>query len=339
MPKSISRRSGTALAAIGLLVLAGAFGRAGAQVADVVTFAVPPEGSSGYLMVSAFSKVVSEKTPIKKVVFQTFGGAAGWPARMHTGEVNFGAHCGFQSVQEAYFGHGPFEKVGRQKNVRTLATGYGLPYGYNVMDTAITSFQQLKGKTIFVQMTHSDQRIATEVLAKEAGLQLGKDLKVIPIRSPQEGIQGLLTGRADGLAYGLVPGLTEVQRGRGLHTIPIPDAMLDKVLAAAPVWGTVEIRAGQPPLKPEKPVKTLQIQCGLAAGAQTNADTVYQMTKAIFDNLPAWTSVHPLARQWSLTKAVQINVAPYHEGAIRYYKEKGAWTPALEAKQKELLAK
>jgi uncharacterized protein len=335
IPRSMSRCSAAALAAAGLLALTGVE-RAGAEV---VTFAVPPEGSSGYLMVSAFSKVVTEKTPISKVVFQTFGGAAGWPARMQTGEVNFGAHCGFQSVQEAYFGEGPFEKLGRQKNVRTLATGYGLPYGYNVMDPGITSIQQLKGKTIFVQMTHSDQRIATEVLAKEAGLQLGKNLKVIPIRSPQEGIQGLLTGRADGLAYGLVPGLTEVQRSRGLHTIPIPDAMLDKVIEAAPVWGTVEIRAGQPPLKPEKPVRTLQIQCGLAAGAQTSAETVYQMTKAVFDNLAAWTDVHPLAKQWSLKKALQINVAPYHDGAVRYYKEKGVWTPALEAKQKELLAK
>ena len=339
MPTSRSRRGAAVLAAAGLIALAGAVGRANAQVPDVVTFAVPPEGSSGYLMVSAFSKVVTEKTPIKKVVFQTFGGAAGWPARMHTGEVNFGAHCGFQSVQEAYFGRGPFEKIGRQKNVRTLATGYGLPYGINMIDPAITTVQQLKGKTIFVQMTDSDQRIAMEVLAKETGLPLGKDLKIIPIRSPQEGIQGLLTGRADGLAYGLVPGLTEVQRARGLHTIPISDALLDKVLAAAPVWGTVDIRAGQPPLKPEKPVRTLQIQCGLAAGVQTNADTVYQMTKAVFDNLPAWNSVHPLARQWSVQKAVQINVAPYHDGAVRYFKEKGVWTPALEAKQQELLAK
>lgn len=325
-------RFGAALVAMGL---AAGSDRANAQV---VTFAVPPEGSSGYLFVSAFSKVVTDKTPITKVVFQTFGGAAGWPARMQTGEVNFGAHCGFQLVREAYFGEGPFAKMGRQRNVRNLATGYGLAYGINMMDPKIETVQQLKGKTIFVQMTHSDQRIAIEVVAKAAGLEIGKDLKVIPVRSPQESIQGLLTGRADGVMYGLIPGLTEVQRSRGLHTIPIPDPMLDKVLEAAPVWGTTDIRPGQPPLKPEKPVRTLEIQCGLAAGQQTDAETVYQMTKAVFDNLPAWSGVHPLGRQWSLKKAVQINVAPYHDGAVRYYKEKGVWTAELEAKQKALLA-
>ena len=327
----------TVLATAATLMIAGA--SASDQVAKVITFAVTPEGTSGYLMASAFSKVITEKTPIKKVVFETFGGAAGWPARMQTGEVNFAEHCGFQQVHEAYSGLGPFKKLGPQHNVRNLATGYGLAFGINVMDDNIKTVQDLKGKTLFVQTTHTDQKIAMEVIAKEAGLTIGKDLKIISVRSPQESIQGLLTGRADGMVYGLVPGLTEVQRSRGLHTIPVPDKILEKVIEAAPVWGTVDIRAGQPPLKPEHPVHTLQILCGTAAGEQTNADTVYQVTKAIFDNLPEWTTVHPLAKQWSLKKATQINVAPYHEGAIRYYKEKGVWTPALEAKQKALLAK
>jgi TRAP transporter TAXI family solute receptor len=336
--KSRSRLGVAMLTTAAALVVVGG-GHSIAEVAKVITFAVTPEGTSGYLMASAFSKAITDKSPIKKVVFQTFGGAAGWPARMQTGEVNFAQHCGFQQVHEAYYGLGPFKKLGRQLNVRTLATGYGLAFGINVIDPNIKTVQQLKGKTLFAQLTHTDQRIAVEVTAKDAGLTIGKDLKIIPVRSPQEAIQGLLTGRADGMVYGIVPGLTEVQRSRGLHTLPIPDKTLDHVLEAAPVWGTVAIKAGQPPLRPEQPVRTLQIQCGTAAGEKTDADTVYQVTKAIFDNLPDWTGVHPLARQWSLKKALQINVAPYHEGAIRYYKEKGVWTAAMDAKQKALLEK
>jgi uncharacterized protein len=332
-------RLGAAIVAAAATLMIGGAHAAAAPVPKVVTFAVTPEGTSGYLMASAFSKVITEKTPIKKVVFETFGGAAGWPARMQTGEVNFAEHCGFQQVHEAYFGLGPFKSLGPQRNVRNLATGYGLAFGINMIDPGITTVQQLKGKTIFVQSVHTDQRIAIEVIAKAAGLEIGKDLKIISVRSPQESIQGLLTGRADGMMFGLIPGLTEVQQARGLHTISIPEKILDQVLEAAPVWGTVTIRPGQPPLKPDKPVRTLQIMCGTAAGAQNSDQTVYDVTKAIFDNLPEWTSVHPLAKQWSLKTATQVFVAPYHDGAIRYYKEKGVWTPALEAKQQALLAK
>lgn len=31
-------------------------------------------------------------------------------------------------------------------------------------------------------------------------------------------------------------------------------------------------------------------------------------------------------------------VVPFHEGAVRFYKEAGLWTSKLEAKQKELLS-
>ena len=46
-----------ALAAVAAVTVA-APDRTLAEVANVITFAVPPEGSSGYLMVSAFGKVV-----------------------------------------------------------------------------------------------------------------------------------------------------------------------------------------------------------------------------------------------------------------------------------------
>jgi len=330
-------RSLPAAAVVAAALLAAAGPQAAAQ--DVVTFAVPPEGTSGYLIASAMGKVITDKTPVKKIVMQTFGGAAGWPARMQSGEIDFGAHCGFKPIQEAYVGEGAFEKAGKMPNVMNLATGHGLPYGMHVSDPNIKSIGQLKGKTIFVQTVHRDQLVAAQVMAKVAGLAYDKDLKIISARSPQEATQGVMTGKADGLMYALIPGLAELQQSKGLHTLPMSDEMMKQIVEAEPVWGATVIKAGTPPLKPEQDVPTIEIGCGLAAGAKTNAETVYQVTKAIFDNLPEWNSVHPIAKQWTLARATQVFVAPYHPGAIRYYKEKGVWTDALEAKQQAFLAK
>lgn len=339
LAKNSARYFALPLAVAVLTLVTAGQDRAQAQIKDIVTAAVPPEGSTGYLLTAAISKAVNEHTPIKRVVLQTFGGAAGWPARMQTGEVNFGSHCGFKLVEEAYYGHGPFEKMGRQKNVLNMVSGHGLPFAMSVTDSSIKTLEDLKGKSIFAFMAHADQRVATQVLAQSAGLKIGSTLRIIPVRSPQEAVQGMLTGRAQGFFFGLIPGLVEVQQARGLRPLPLPQATLDAIVKAEPVWGTTIVKAGAPPLKPEQDIPTIEIKCGLAAGAQTSPETVYAVTKTIFDHYAEWSKVHPLARQWTLARAVAVMNAPYHDGAIRYYREKGIWGAAQDAKQKELIAK
>lgn len=328
-----AKRRWLALAAVAGLGHASAF----AQVPTIMTAAVPPEGSTGYVLTAAISKTVTESTPIQRITLQTFGGAAGWPARMQTGEVNFGSHCGFKLVEDAYYGKGPFSKLGRQKNVLNMVTGHGLPFSMSVIDPDVKKIEDLRGKSIFVMM-HDDQKTATEVLARMAGLEIGKNLRVIPVRSPQEAIQGMLTGRGDGFFFGLIPGLVEVAQAKGLHTVPLSDEVQEAILKAEPVWGRTVVKAGAPPLRNAQDAPTIEIMCGLAAGAQTSPEAVYLVTKTIFEN-DSWRKAHPLAAQWTLKRAVQIMNAPYHEGAIRYYREKGVWGPEQERKQKELLSK
>jgi TRAP transporter TAXI family solute receptor len=52
-------------------------------------------------------------------------------------------------------------------------------------------------------------------------------------------------------------------------------------------------------------------------------DTVYQMTKAMFTNLPALVAAHSAAKGISLQNAAKTSPIPLHPGAIKYYKEVG----------------
>ena len=47
----------------------------------------------------------------------------------------------------------------------------------------------------------------------------------------------------------------------------------------------------------------------------------------------------PGAEGWALDRQVMDWVIPFHEGAIRYYKEVGKWTPAEQKHQEGLLAR
>ena len=66
-------------------------------------------------------------------------------------------------------------------------------------------------------------------------------------------------------------------------------------------------------------------------------DLVYKVTKAILDNNDEFATYHKIAREWTAENSVQNIALPFHEGAIRYYKEKGLWNDELEAEQQELL--
>ncbi|MWB78010.1 TAXI family TRAP transporter solute-binding subunit [Pseudooceanicola sp. 216_PA32_1] len=71
----------------------------------------------------------------------------------------------------------------------------------------------------------------------------------------------------------------------------------------------------------------------------TDEDLVYNMTKAIFELLPAFSGKTPGIEGWAMKFQQFEWVIPYHAGAIRYYKEAGAWTDAAQAHNDMLIAR
>ena len=55
-------------------------------------------------------------------------------------------------------------------------------------------------------------------------------------------------------------------------------------------------------------------------------DLAYDVTKTLFEQQPALATIHPQARELSLQAARTGVSIPFHAGAIRYYRERGAWT-------------
>ena len=69
---------------------------------------------------------------------------------------------------------------------------------------------------------------------------------------------------------------------------------------------------------------TFGVAATFVSSTKTDNDTVYQLVKSVFDNFKRFKKMHPafanLKEQDMITKNLS---APLHEGAIRYYKEKG----------------
>lgn len=69
-----------------------------------------------------------------------------------------------------------------------------------------------------------------------------------------------------------------------------------------------------------------------------NADLVYNMTKAMVDSFDMYKVSAPGNGGWAVDRQNFEWVIPYHEGAIKYWKETGHWTPEHQ-KHNDMLIK
>jgi len=114
--------------------------------------------------------------------------------------------------------------------------------------------------------------------------------------------------------------------GKDLTLLEFSEEQLARVNAKYPLWIRYEIPGGTYPNLPE-PIATISHPNVLAVRADIPDEAVYQITKAIFENLAALHEIHKATREVTLDNALNGLGAPLHPGAIRYYREKGLEIP------------
>ena len=72
----------------------------------------------------------------------------------------------------------------------------------------------------------------------------------------------------------------------------------------------------------DKDLGTVGVTNLLVASSQLDDDLVAQILKVMFDNKDALVAAHPEARHLEVPSSFDGSVAPYHLGALRYYKER-----------------
>ena len=66
------------------------------------------------------------------------------------------------------------------------------------------------------------------------------------------------------------------------------------------------------------------MQATVVSSAKVPNDVVYAVTKAVFDNLEELKKLHPALANLNPEEMIKNGLsAPLHDGAVRYYKEKG----------------
>lgn len=189
----------------------------------------------------------------------------------------------------------------------------------------ITKFEDFKGKRFNVGNPGSGTRSSMEELLGGMGWKLGDFSLASELKADEHG-PALCDGKIDGFYYAVGHPSANIQDPTttcGARLVSITGPVIDKLVADKPYYSKVTIPAGLYPNNPQATL-TYGVLATVVTSSKTPAETVYQVTKALFDNFDEFKKLHPALANLNPQNMVKDGLsAPLHEGAARYYKEKG----------------
>ena len=330
----------TRYAAVGALVAGLAVTTAAEAKLKRITIGTNPSGTVYFLLGSGFAKTFQEKLGIRSTA-QPHSGSTVYVPLVNKGEVTLGLNNTMDSGN-SYRGVGDYKKP--LKNIRALVMFWIIPYGLMVRgDSDIKTIEQLRGRKVVTNIKpNTSLTPLTLRILETAGLK-ASDVIAMDSGGLVKNIDLVVQGRADAasVAYSM-PATRKAHATTpgGVRFLPLGKYGTDEFMDAA-VPGTATMIATPGKRRPffKEPTKIAAFQSFLNAGAAVNADDAYLLVKTLHQNWKAMQKAYgPLRGVQANQIAPSTNPHPYHEGAIRYFKEIGIWTAANEKRQKEVLS-
>jgi TRAP transporter TAXI family solute receptor len=319
------------------LTLGTTAARSAEPLPKLLALGTNPAGSAYYSVGSALAKILSENSGMQ-VRVQPYSGSTTYMPLINSGELELGLNH-TNDVRLAYRGEKPFH---RSPNLRMLSVIFPLVVGAIVRnDSDIQRIEDIRGKRVTGRYT---AQLAvyynwTAILAG-AGMDWN-DVVVVPVPGVNEGIQAFIEGRADVTLTALVAAKLEEANATipgGVRFIPINTSPEGVKRMQSIVGGSFPypVKAGKL-TGVVKDVSIMGYDAYMTAGKSLRDDVAYQVTKTLWEQEAAIRKSQRLLAGFARNEMVKtIATIPYHPGAIRFYREKGMWSPEMEKVQAEL---
>ena len=223
-------------------------------------------------------------------------------------------------------GGGQFEKEGALGDLRSVMSLHPEPITIVARKEAnVRAFEDLKGKRFNVGNPGSGTRASIEELLSAVGWKLQDFSMAAEMKADEHG-PALCDGKIDAFAYGVGHPSANIQdptTSCGAQLIPLTGPAVDKLVAERPYYAKVTIAGGLYPNNPQ-PTETYGVLATVVSSVKVPADSVYVVVKAVFDNFEEFKKLHPALAHLKPEQMIRDGLsAPLHEGALRYYREKG----------------
>ena len=223
-------------------------------------------------------------------------------------------------------GLGAFKDAGPWTDERSVFSVHPEPFTVLARKEAgVKQFTDFKGKRFNVGNPGSGTRASMEELLAAMNWKLSDFSLASELKADEHG-PALCDGKIDGFFYGVGHPSANIQdptTSCGAQLIQITGPAVDKLVADKPYYAKVAIPGGLYPNNPNA-TETYGVLATVVSSVKVPNETVYQVVKAVFDNFEEFKKLHPALAHLKPENMIKDGLsAPLHEGAVRYYKEKG----------------
>ena len=214
----------------------------------------------------------------------------------------------------------------------TACNGLGLAAA---KDTGIKEVKDIKGKRVGVVVGSPALTQGVLALIRFGGLT-EKDVTTVQFSSNNAMWKGIINNEADVALSSTISGQSKEADSspRGIVWPPMPvddKAGWERVHKRAPYFVPHKATCGSGGLSPQTPVNMASYAYPIfMTYADRPADTVYAITKGMIDTYEKYKDGAPGAEGMALALQNFVWVVPYHDGAIRAFKEQGVWNDAAQ---------
>ncbi len=241
------------------------------------------------------------------------------------GEFQFGVA---QSDWQFHAVNGSSKWEGKQfKGLRAVFSVHNEPFQIWARKKAkVKDFKGLKGKVVNIGNPGSGQRGTMEELMKAMGVDNSFFKSTTELTSSEQ-VKALCDGKIDAFGYsvGFPNGAMEQAATCGAKALPInlTGGPVQGLIDGADYYASATIPAGTYTGQ-KKDVTTFGVKATVVTSNAVEADLVYLVVKAVFENFDDFRKQHPAFAPLKKEDMIADGLsAPLHEGAIRYYKEAG----------------
>lgn len=308
----------------------------GIDLPKTIAWSAYPTGTGGYSQAVAIGSILQRQYNVNLRVIPGRNDVSRL-ATLRANRVHFSAG-GSEAVyaQEGVLNFA--SKIWGPQPIRALMSNYSDSCSFTfatATDANVNSVADIKGKRVtFVQGAPSLNN-ATAALLSYANLTWD-DVTPVEVGGYNASIDAVLNNRADvvGGACNSPPFLRIEASPRGLTFPALPHDDLEAVarVRSRLPWYVPHIALEGPTL-PEDGIEVFSSAYPLLVGLDTSDEAmVYSMVKIMHQHFDEYKNNAPGATGWLLARQKFDQVfIPFHPGAIRYYKEIGAWDAAADA--------